>query len=118
MAGRGAEAGRDRVGQVLPAHQQRGARGRSLARLYDGSASEAENYEERCALAVSTNLRYWRSVSPAGPFVTSPFASGSARYFDAKFANGQWHLFYEFARQDGAHDMRVVVLDASALPAI
>lgn len=86
--------------------------------FYDGSASEAENYEERCALAASENLRDWRSVSPAGPFVTSPFASGSARYFDAKFANGQWHLFYEFARQDGAHDMRVVVLDASALPAI
>lgn len=86
--------------------------------FYDGSASEAENYEERCALAVSTNLLDWRSVSPSGPFVTSPFASGSARYFDAKFANGQWHLFYEFARPDGAHDMRVVVLDASALPAI
>lgn len=86
--------------------------------FYDGSASEAENYEERCALAVSTNLRDWRSVSPSGPFVTSPFASGSARYFDAKFANGQWHLFYEFARPYGAHDMRVVVLDASALPAI
>lgn len=76
--------------------------------FYDGSASEAENYEERCALAVSTNLRDWRSVSPDGPFVTSPFASGSARYFDAKFANGQWHLFYEFARKDGAHDMMVV----------
>lgn len=84
--------------------------------FYDGSASEAENYEERCALAVSTNLRDWRSVSPSGPFVTSPFASGSARYFDAKFANGQWHLFYEFARKDGAHDMRVIVCDASALP--
>ncbi len=84
--------------------------------FYDGSASEAENYEERCALAVSTDLRDWRSVLPAGPFVTSPFASGSARYFDAKFANGQWHLFYEFARKDGAHDMRLLVLDASTLP--
>ena len=84
--------------------------------FYDGSASEAENYEERCALAVSTNLRDWRSVSPDGPFVTSPFASGSARYFDVKFANGQWHLFYEFARKDGAHDMRVIVCDDSALP--
>lgn len=86
--------------------------------FYDGSASEAENYEERCALAVSTNLRDWRSVSPTGPFVTSPFASGSARYFDAKFANGQWHLFYEFARADGAHDMRMVVCDQSALPVV
>jgi len=80
--------------------------------FYDGSASEAENYEERCALAVSSNLRDWRSVSPDGPFVTSPFATGSARYFDAKFANGQWHLFYEFARQDGAHDMRFIKLAA------
>lgn len=84
--------------------------------FYDGSASEAENYEEKCALAVSDDLRGWRSVSPNGPFVTSPFASGSARYFDAKFANGQWHLFYEFARKDGAHDMRVIVCDAGALP--
>lgn len=83
--------------------------------FYDGSASEAENYEERCALAVSTNLRDWRSLSANGPFVTSPFASGSARYFDAKFANGQWHLFYEFARPDGAHDMRVVPCSEAAL---
>lgn len=83
--------------------------------FYDGSASEAENYEERCALAVSTNLRDWRSLSANGPFVTSPFASGSARYFDAKFANGQWHLFYELARADGAHDMRVITCDASTL---
>jgi hypothetical protein len=84
--------------------------------FYDGSASEAENYEERCALASSANLRDWRSVSPDGPFVTSPFASASARYFDAKFAHGRWHLFYEFARKDGAHDMRLLVLETDALP--
>jgi hypothetical protein len=90
--------------------------GRRWLAFYDGSASEAENYEERCALAVSTNLRDWRCVSPGGPFVTSPFASGSARYFDAKFANGQWHLFYEFARPDGAHDMRLLVCDTNAFP--
>jgi len=86
--------------------------------FYDGSASEAENYEERCALAVSTNLRDWRSVSLDGPFVTSPFASGSARYFDAKFANGQWHLFYEFARADGAHDMRMITCSTAELVAL
>ena len=48
--------------------------GNTWLAFYDGSASEAENYEERCALAVSSNLRDWRSVSPDGPFVTSPFA--------------------------------------------
>ena len=90
--------------------------GNTWLAFYDGSASEAENYEERCALAVSSNLRDWRSVSPDGPFVTSPLASGSARYFDAKFAHGQWHLFYEFARKDGAHDMRLLVLETDNLP--
>ena len=35
---------------------------------------------------------------------------------DAKLANGKWHIFYEFARADGAHDMRVVTCDASELP--
>lgn len=85
--------------------------------FYDGSASEAENYEEKCALAVSSDLRSWKSISPNGPTFTSPHTSTSLRYLDAKFANGQWHLFYEFARPDGAHDMRVVVCDASALPA-
>lgn len=83
--------------------------------FYDGSASEAENYEEKCALAVSSDLRSWKSISPNGPAFTSPHASTSLRYLDAKFANGHWHLFYEFARPDGAHDMRVVQVPASAL---
>ena len=88
---------------------------KSYLAFYDGSASEAENYEERCALAVSNDLRNWKSLSPEGPRFTSPHTSTSLRYLDAKFANGQWHLFYEFARADGAHDMRVVKVSAAAL---
>lgn len=83
--------------------------------FYDGSASHLENYEEKCALAVSDDLRSWQSISPGGPTFTSPHASTSLRYVDAKFANGTWHLFYEFARPDGAHDMRMITCSADAI---
>jgi hypothetical protein len=84
--------------------------------FYDGSASHLENYEEKTGLAVSTDLRRWQALTPDGPKFTSPHTSTSLRYIDAKFANGEWHIFYEFARPDGAHDMRVVTCDAADLP--
>lgn len=83
--------------------------------FYDGSASHLENYEEKCGLAVSDDLRNWRTISAAKPEFVSPHASTSLRYMDATFANGSWHLFYEFARPDGAHDMRMITCSAPAL---
>lgn len=97
-----------RINSVVPLS------GKYLA-FYDGSASHLENYEEKCALAVSADLRRWESKSPTGPKFTSPHASTSVRYFDAKLANGKWHLFYEFARPDGAHDMRMITCSESDL---
>lgn len=91
--------------------------GRTLG-FFDGSASHLENYEEKCALAVSSDLRRWETRSPAGPAFTSPHASTSLRYVDAKFANGSWHLFYEYARPDGAHDMRMIKCSAVDLAAL
>lgn len=86
--------------------------------FFDGSASHLENYEERCALAVSNDLRQWTSRSPRSPAFASPHGSTSLRYMDAKFANGRWHLFYEFAREDGAHDMRVITCSPEELEAL
>lgn len=83
--------------------------------FYDGSASHLENYEEKCALAVSHDLRTWRSISPDGPAFTSPYTSKSIRYFDAKRSGDDWNLFYEFARDDGAHDMRMIRCEDGAL---
>jgi len=74
--------------------------------FYDGSASAAENYEEKTGLAVSSDLRSWQSVTPAAPQFTSPHASGSLRYVDAQHVGEKLYLFYEFARADGAHDLR------------
>jgi hypothetical protein len=86
--------------------------------FYDGSASHLENYEEKCGLAVSDDLRNWEPRSPTEPVFTSPHTSTSLRYMDAKFGNGSWHLFYEFARADGAHDMRMITCDASEFAAM
>jgi hypothetical protein len=93
----------------------RAATGRKYLGFFDGSASHLENYEEKCGLAVSQNLRDWESITPTRPAFTSPHASTSLRYLDAKFANGVWHLFYEFARADGAHDMRMITCETAAL---
>lgn len=86
--------------------------------FYDGSASHLENYEEKCALAVSDDLRSWRSLSPNGPKFTSPHASTSLRYVDAQRAGGKWHLFYEYARADAAHEMRMITCDDAAIAAL
>lgn len=86
--------------------------------FYDGCADHLENYEERCGLAVSDDLIRWRTLSRGGPRFSSPHASNSLRYLDAKLVHGKVHLFYEFARSDGAHDLRLIVCDPAALASI
>jgi hypothetical protein len=88
--------------------------GRYVA-FYDGSASHLENYEEKTGLAISRDLRSWETLTPRGPALTSPHASGSLRYLDAVATDeGVW-AFYEFARADGAHDLRVARLELDGL---
>lgn len=105
-----------RLNSVVPLAAA-GAPPRYLA-FFDGSASHLENYEEKCALAVSGDLRRWESRSPAGPALVSPHATTSLRYVDAKTDGRAWYLFYEFARADGSHDLRVVTCDAADLRAL
>lgn len=103
-----------RLNSVVPLPRTQGSGPRYLG-FYDGSASHLENYEEKCGLAVSEDLRHWRLISTDGPRFTSPYASTSLRYVDARCGNGTWHLFYEFARLDWSHDMRMITCDAAAL---
>ncbi len=72
--------------------------------LYDGSASLAENYEERCGLARSRDLWQWERVSTDGPSIGTVRGPGGVRYVDIT-AGGD--VFYEYTRPDGAHDLRV-----------
>jgi hypothetical protein len=81
--------------------------------FYDGSSSHEENYEERCGIAVSGDLWTWRRLSAEKPWVVSPYASGSVRYVDAMILNGEWWIYYEMTRPDGAHELRLARLPAS-----
>lgn len=75
--------------------------------LYDGAASAAEDTEERLGVAVSFDLRSWLRVSPDGPWLVSPHATGSLRYADGVEVDGELWLYYEAARADGSHDLRL-----------
>ena len=72
--------------------------------LYDGSASIADNYEERCGLVRSKDLRLWERVSADGPSIGTARGPGGVRYVDIT-AGGD--VFYEYTRADGAHELRV-----------
>jgi hypothetical protein len=78
--------------------------------FYDGSASEKENYEERCGLAVSFDLKNWDKLTPEQPWVVSPYSSGSLRYVEALKVGQELWLYYEYARQDAAHELRLIKL--------
>lgn len=71
--------------------------------LYDGSASLAENYEERCGLARSRDLRDWGRVSVDGPAIGTVNGPGGVRYVEITEAGD---VFYEYTRPDGAHELR------------
>ncbi len=75
--------------------------------FYDGSASHAENYEEKTGWARSPDIRQWTSLTLPGPGLTSPHASGSLRYLDAQVAGDRLLCFFEWARPDGAHELRL-----------
>lgn len=76
--------------------------------LYDGSASVDENYEERCGLAYSHDLRTFHRVSRGGPLMHQPHASGALRYFDVLTLPEATFVYFETAREDGSHDLRVM----------
>jgi hypothetical protein len=74
--------------------------------FYDGSASVAENYEERCGAATSTDLRTWHRLSPDGPIVGAAQGPGSVRYLEAVQGPDWVRYYYEYTRPDGSHELR------------
>lgn len=77
--------------------------------LYDGSADVSENYEERVGVAWSADLRTFHRATPHGPLME--VVPGKAlRYFDCLAFPSTRYLYYEMAREDGSHDLRVIEL--------
>ena len=84
--------------------------GQQWLAFYDGSADVSENYEEQCGLALSADLRRFTRLSVNGPVVQSRGGSRSVRYVDALPVGENLYFYYECARADGAHDLRLSIL--------
>ncbi len=78
--------------------------------LYDGAGDVSENYEERCGLAVSGDLRTWTRLSTDGPAAGPNGGPGSVRYAEAVQAAGWTRFYYEYTRDDGSHELRTVLV--------
>lgn len=84
----------------------------TVAAFYDGRASAAENYEERTGIATGTEPSALASAAD-GPTVQSPHGGG-LRYLDVlPLPDGQYRLYYELTRADGAHELRTEVRPAA-----
>jgi hypothetical protein len=79
--------------------------------LYDGGASREDNYEEKTGLAMTFDLRSYYSISPDAPVLASPHGSGSLRYVDILPVGHEIFCYYEIAREDGAHELHVSVVE-------
>jgi hypothetical protein len=74
--------------------------------LYDGSADISENYEERCGIARSMDLRTWERVG-SGPAVGAAGGPGTVRYVESVVFRERLLFFFERTRADGAHELCV-----------
>jgi len=75
--------------------------------FYDGSSTVRKNYEEKTGLAVSFDLIHYDKVTEEKPLLISPYASGSLRYMDSIIVNNEIYYYYEYAREDGSHEIRM-----------
>jgi len=79
--------------------------------FYDGSEGVNENCEEKTGLAISFDLKHYERVTEAAPILTSPHASGSLRYMDAITIKDKIYYYYEYARPDGSHELRLNIME-------
>jgi hypothetical protein len=80
--------------------------GNSYTVLWDGSLGVEQNYEEKMALGVTYDLVTFAKVSFDGPALET--AQGKAiRYVDALVHDGYIWYYYEYTRDDGAHELRL-----------
>lgn len=78
--------------------------------FYDGIPSVEENYEEKTGMAITFDCRTFERVTPAGPLLTSPYGAGSLRYVEGVPVGEDFYFYYEYARPDGAHELRLSVV--------
>jgi hypothetical protein len=117
------------VGVVLvgrPGHwDARGARvtsvwpdtdGPGVQASYDGRATAGENWEERTGLArgkKADNGQYEPLVANGDKPIGSPHPPGGLRYLSVvSLPSGDYRIYYEATRADGAHELRSELIPA------
>ena len=74
--------------------------------FYDGASDISENYEERCGMARSADLRTWERIG-SGPSVGAAGGPGTVRYVESVVFGERLLFFFERTRADWAHDLCV-----------
>ena len=85
--------------------------------FYDGRTGEGDVYEDRTGLYVTLDLRTFHKLTPDGPLLSSPHGQGCLRYLDTVPVGDRIFAYYEYGRPDGAHELRVSVIERSGMPA-
>lgn len=76
---------------------------------WDGGRTFFDNYEEWCGLAASPDGKHFDRIDAAAPWVTSPH--GCVRYVYGQRVDDRIFIYYEYTREDLAHDLRVAAVD-------
>lgn len=75
--------------------------------FYNGASAVTENYEERTGLAISFDLMHYDRLTQNEPMLISPNASHSLRYVNSVVVGNEVCYYYEYAREDGSHELRM-----------
>lgn len=75
--------------------------------LYGGRSGIEETYEDRTGIAVSFDLKTFQKLTPHKPALQSVHATGSLKYSDIVVLDDAYVFYYECARVDGAHEIRM-----------
>jgi hypothetical protein len=76
--------------------------------FHSGGRSMYDNYEEPAGVVMSDDARSFTRVTTDGPLAVSPH--GCIRYLWGLPIDGMLHVYYEYTREDGSHDLRVSVV--------
>jgi len=80
--------------------------------FYDGRPSVAAAYEDKEGIAVGFDLRHFAKITAEGPVLASAQGTGCLRYLSAVPVDGKIYYYYEYAREDGSHELRLNVVEA------
>ncbi|UOQ44107.1 hypothetical protein MUN89_19970 [Halobacillus salinarum] len=78
--------------------------------LWDGSIGVEQNYEEKSALAVTFDLKTFAKVTYEGPHLETSLQK-AVRYVDGLVHDNHIWYYYEYTREDGAHELRLAKVE-------